>query len=76
MEVVQVFLNKSLMHGSHTEEFHVLTCETSILVLFLSLEFADSSRTVLGRRINMAGLSSKRVPYLVDALHAAVTGGV
>ncbi|XP_060673127.1 aspartate aminotransferase, cytoplasmic-like [Ziziphus jujuba] len=27
-------------------------------------------------RINMAGLSSKRVPYFVDAIHAAVTGGI
>ena len=26
-------------------------------------------------RISMAGLSSKRVPHLADAIHAAVTGG-
>lgn len=27
-----------------------------------------------GRRISMAGLSSRTVPHLADAIHAAVTG--
>lgn len=51
------------------------SCEPWIFIRFnrCGLENSDKNANVICRRISMAGLSSKTVPHLADAIHAAVT---